>query len=163
MCINLLSCIFLGDVCGFLSHQELLSLVGASPLARSCTWRQDKRATIFGGKTEARRCLLRAISGFCSEVLTPRRSAVSNVDEVFCQRDLSLLAVHKFPREVFRCTKNDVWSFAALHPSRTTEQPSFEHVEFCAAFMKFHILCAYLESRKTLRYGGVQRPKYINI
>ena len=49
--INLLSCIFLGDVCGFLSHQELLSLVGASPLARSCTWRQDKCASIFGGKT----------------------------------------------------------------------------------------------------------------
>ena len=68
-----------------------------------------------------------------------RRSAGSNVDEVFCQRDLSL--VHKFPREVFRCTKNDVWSFAGLHPSRKTEQPNFERVEFCAAFMKFHI-CA---------------------
>ena len=58
--------------------------------------------------SEARRCLLRALSGFCSAVLTPSRSAVSNVDEVFCQRDLSLIAVHKFPREVFRCTKNDV-------------------------------------------------------
>ena len=36
--------------------------------------------------------------------------------------------------------KNDMLSFAVLHPSRTTE-PSFERVEFCAAFMKFHI-CA---------------------
>ena len=62
-------------------------------------------------------------------MLTSRRSAVSNVDEVFCQRDLSLVSVHKFPREVFRCTKNHVWSFAGLHPSRTTEQPNFEHVE----------------------------------
>ena len=44
--------------------------------------------------SEARRCILRALSGFCSAVLTSRRSAVSNVDEVFCQRDLSL--VHKF-------------------------------------------------------------------
>ena len=92
--------------------------------------------------SEARRCPLRALSGFCSVVLTSRHSAVSiNVDEVFCQRDLSLVAIHKFPLEVFRCTKNDVWSYAALHPSRTTEQPSFEHMEFCAAFMKFHI-CA---------------------
>ena len=74
-------------------------------------------------------------------VLTSRRSDVSNVDEVFCQRDLSLGAVHKFPQEVFHGTKNHVWSYAALHPSRTTEQPSFEHVEFCAAFMKFPI-CA---------------------
>ena len=98
--------------------------------------------------SEARRCLLRALSGFCSAVLTSRRSAVSNVDEVFCQRDLSLVAVHKFPREVFCCTKNDVWSYAALHPSRTTEQPNNRAsntwsfvVEFYAAFMKFHI-CA---------------------
>ena len=71
-------------------------------------------------------------------MLTSRRSAVSNVDEVFCERDLSLVAVHKFRREVFRYTKNDVWSFAALHPSRTTEQPSFRER---AAFMKFYI-CA---------------------
>ena len=89
--------------------------------------------------SEVRRCLLRTPSGFCSAVLTSRRSAVCNVDEVFCQRDLSL--VHKFPREVFHCTNNGVWNFAGLLPSRTTEQPSFEHVEFCAAFMKFHI-CA---------------------
>ena len=139
-CINLLPCIFLGDVCGFLSHQELLSLVAASPspgLAHGV-----KTSVLLSSK--ARRCLLcllRALSGFCSAVLTSRRSAVSNVDEVFCERDLSLVAVHKFRREVFRYTKNDVWSFAALHPSRTTEQPRFGNVELCAAFMKFHI-CA---------------------
>ena len=95
-------------------------------------------------------------------VLTSRRSAVSNVDEVFCQRDLSLVAFHKFPREVFRSTKNDVWSFAGLDPSRTTEQPSFEHVELVlCCFYEISHLCAYLESGKTVRYGGVQRPKYI--
>ena len=146
-CINLLSCIFLGDVCGFLSHQEFLSLAAASPssgLAHGVN-------TSVPLSSEARRCLLRDLSGFCSAVLTSGRSAVCNVDEVFRQRDLSLVAVHKFPREVFCCTKNDVWSFAALHP---TEQPSFAHVEFCAA--KISHLCAYLESRKTLRYGGVQ-------
>ena len=120
---------FLGDVCGFLSHQELLSLVAASPsfgLAHGV-----KTRVLLSLK--ARRCLLRTLSGFCSAVLNARRSAVCNVDEVFRQCDLLLVAVHKFPREVFRCTKNDVWSFAAPHPSRTTEQPSFEHVEFCAA------------------------------
>ena len=89
--------------------------------------------------SEARRCLLRALSGFCSAVLTSQHSAVSNVDEVFCKRDLSL--IHRFPLEVFRCTKNGVWSFAGLHPSRTIKQSSFKHLEFCAAFKKFHI-CA---------------------
>ena len=111
---------------------------------------------------EARRCLLRALSGFCSVVLTSRRSAISTVDHVFCQRDLSL--VHKFPRKVFRCTKNGVWSFAGLHPSRKSEQPSFEHVEFCAAFIKFHI-CALIKNH-VKHYGMVvssARNNYINI
>ena len=96
----------------------------------------SRQACFYLRRQDAASCYI-ALSSFCSAVLTSQRSAVSNVDEVFCQRDLSL--VHKFPREVFRCTKNGVWSFAGLHPSRTTEQPSFEHVEFCAAFMKFHI------------------------
>ena len=137
-CINLLPCIFLGDVCGFLSHQELLSLVAASPspgLAHGV-----KTSVLLSSK--ARRCLLcllQALSGFCSAVLTSRRSAVSNVDEVFCERDLSLVAVHKFRREVFRYTKNDVWS---LHQSRTTEEPRFGNVEFCAEVSH---LSAYLD------------------
>ena len=36
-------------------------------------------------------------------------------DEVFYECNLSLMAIYKFPREVFHCTKNGVWSFAALH------------------------------------------------
>ena len=113
--------------------------------------------------SEARRCLLRALSGFCSAVLTPSRSAVSNVDEVFCQRDLSLVAVHKFPREVFRCTKNDVGAtLRCIHheqPNNRTTELRTRGVLCC--FYEISHLCAYLESRKTLRYGGVQRPKYI--
>ena len=115
--------------------------------------------------SEARRCLLRALSGFCSAVLTPSRSAVSNVDEVFCQRDLSLVAVHKFPREVFRCTKNDVGAtLRCIHheqPNNRTTELRTRGVLCC--FYEISHLCAYLESRKTLRYGGVQRPKYIYI
>ena len=111
--------------------------------------------------SEARRCLLRALSGFCSVVLTSRRSAVSNVDEVFCQRGLSL--VHKFPREVFRCTKNRCvelcWA-ASITNNRTTE---LRTCGVLCCFYEISHLCAYLESRKTLRYGGVQRLKYINI
>ena len=128
-----------GYVCGFLSHQELLSLVAASP---SPDLAHGVKTNVLLS-SEARRCLLQALSGFCSTVLASHHSAVSNIDEVFCERDLSLVAVHKFPREVIHCTKNNVWSFAVLHPSRTTEQPSFGNMEFCAAFMKFHI-CAHI-------------------
>ena len=34
---------------------------------------------------------------------------------------MSSVAVHKFPWEVVGCTKDDVWNFAALLPSRTME------------------------------------------
>ena len=36
-------------------------------------------------------------------------------DNIFCERDLSPVGVHKFPREVVRYKKDDGWSFAALH------------------------------------------------
>ena len=51
--------------------------------------------------------------------------------------------------------KNDMWSFTALHPSRTTEIQ--KHGVLCCFYEISH-LCAYLESRKILRYGVVQRP-----
>ena len=42
-------------------------------------------------------------------------------------------------------------------PSRTTELRA--RGVLCCLYEISH-LCAYLESRKTLRYGGVQRPLY---
>ena len=47
-----------------------------------------------------------------------------------------------------------MWSFAALHPSRTTE---IRKRGVLCCFYEISHLCAYLESRKTLRYGGSAR------
>ena len=49
---------------------------------------------------------------------------------------------------------------ASITNNRTTE---LRTREVLCCFYEISHLCAYLESRKTLRYGGVQRPKYINI
>ena len=121
----------------------------------------SRQACFYLRRQDAASCELYLVSAaWCSPLVVP---LFLNVDEVFCQRDLSL--VHKFPRKVFRCTKNGVWNFAGLHPSRTTEQPnkpSFEHAELVlCCFYKISHLCAYLKSRKTLRYGGVQRARII--
>ena len=133
---------FVYNLCGFLSHQELWSLVAAFPspgLAHGVE-------TSVVLSSEARRCLVRALSGFCSAMLTPLTQAclslfrLSNLDEVFRERDFSLVAVHKSPREVFCCTKDDVWSLAVLHPSRTVNRTTELQTRGTAS-MKFHI-CA---------------------
>ena len=80
-------------ICSFLSYQEFLSLVAASP-SPSLAHGVKTSVLLF---SEARRCLLQALSSFCSAVLTSHHSAVFNVDEVFCQHDLSLAAICKFP------------------------------------------------------------------
>ena len=135
-------------------------------LTRSRTWRRDKCVSIFRGKTlppaNSIQFLQRGVNAVESSMPLVV-SAASNSGEVFSEHDLSLAAVHKFPQEVFRCTKNNVWSFAVLHPSPNNRTTELQTRGVLCCFYEILHLCAYLESRKILWYGGVQRPKYINV
>ena len=85
-----------------------------------------------------------------------------NVDEVFCQRDLttcrSQVSSGSFSLHKERCV--ELCCAASITNNRTT---GLRTRGVLCCFYEISHLCAYLESRITLRYGGVQHPKYINI
>ena len=96
--------------------------------------------------SEARRCLLRALSGFCSVVLTSRRSDVLMFRGFLSARSLtscrSQISSGSFSLHKERCV--ELCCAASITNNRTTEQLSFEHVEFCAAFMSKSILVSHI-------------------
>ena len=91
-----------------------------------------------------------------------RQDAVSLVSASQCKRRSSVPLVvsrfsmsaisHQLPFKV-SSERTVCGALRCIHAKTT------EHVRCGAASIKFRILCAYLESRKTLRNGGVPRRK----
>ena len=109
------TCIFEGRG-GLLSHLEFLLLVAAALLVFQTVSRQAyfslRRQDMFPVSFV---WFLQYSVNSVESKHASHCSTVCNQRQVVCERHLSLVAIHNFPWEVFHCTKNYVWSFAALH------------------------------------------------